>query len=135
MICIRTYKAEDFDTIDTQEEQLNEFIVFNPDTCDAYTIYDDETNEIFCILVFTPLSKDRCIISSLLSKGAGKHFIGMRNIIYQMLDLYKFTRLECMVRTSFAQGHRLVQILGFSFEGTLRKFFKNQDYSIYARVL
>lgn len=135
MICIRTYKAEDFDNIEAQEAQLKEFIVFNPDTCDAYTIYDDASNEIYCILVFTPLSKDRCMISSLISKGAGKHFIGMRKIIFQMLELYKFTRLECMVRTSFPQGHRLVKLLGFSFEGTLRKFFKNQDYSMYARVL
>lgn len=137
MIRIRTYKNEDLLNIEAQPAQKVETGLFNPmkeAEAESYTIYDDTNNFIICILVFTPVSEERCIIGALLSAQAGKYFVGLRRIIYNFLNIYNFTRLECMVRASFPQGHRLIKLLGFSLEGTLRKFCKGEDYCIYARV-
>ena len=135
MIRIKAFIKEDLQKIEAQPAQKAETGLFDPMTkSEAYTIYDDKDNFIICILVFTPISEERCVIGALLSAYSGKYFVGLRRIVYRFLEVYNFARLECMVKSSFAQGHRLVKLLGFELEGTLKKFCKGEDYCIYARV-
>ena len=135
MIRIKAFVQEDLQKIEAQPAQKVETGLFDPMTkSEAYTIYDDKDNFVICILVFTPISEERCVIGALLSAYSGKYFVGLRRIVYRFLEVYNFTRLECMVKSSFAQGHRLVKLLGFELEGTLKKFCKGEDYCIYARV-
>lgn len=135
MIRIKAFIKEDLQKIEAQPAQKAETGLFDPMTkSEAYTIYDDKDNFIICILVFTPISEERCVIGALLSAYSGKYFVGLRRIVYRFLEVYDFTRLECMVKSSFTQGHRLVKLLGFELEGTLKKFCKGEDYCIYARI-
>ena len=135
MIRIRTFKQDDVFLIDAQQAQKEEVGLLDLSTNpEAYTIYEDTNNLIICIIVFTPINTERCVVSALLSTFSGKYFIGLRKIVFKFLDLYNFPRLECFVKASFKEGHRLARLLGFEYEGTLRKLSKGQDYCIYARL-
>ena len=136
MIKIREFKHEDLYNITAQEAQKRETGLFDPlNKSEAYTIFDSETSIIICILVFTPITEERYVVGALTSAYAGPYFVGLRKIVFTFLDeYYKVPRLECVVHAKFEQGHRLVKLLGFQLEGTLRKFQNGEDYCLYTRI-
>jgi len=136
MIKIRQFNITDIDNISAQQEQKFETGLYEPSPKqEPYTIFDDETNMIIAILIFTELTEERFAISSLISADAGKYFVSLREIVFKFIDeYYAVPRLECVVHTSFTQGHRLMKLLGFKKEADMKKFFKGETYSLYARI-
>lgn len=136
MIKIRSFNIADLYFIDVQENQKHETGLYSPSnpSLEAFTIYEDSINKILAILLFTPIDEERCVLGALLSSISGQYFLGMRNIIFNFLKLYNYARLECTVKEDFKNGHRLMTLLGFVKEGTMRKYHNNETYCLYGRI-
>lgn len=136
MIKVRNFEQDDLKKINVQPAQKQEagYLPY-ADISEIYTVFEDIQNDIICIIVCTPMTKDRCHIGALVSADSGKYFVALRSLVFKILDVYSmFTRLEATIKADFKQGHRLAKLLGFEYEGTLRKFSNGEDYCMYARV-
>lgn len=72
---------------------------------------------------------------ALMSAIAGRHFISVFRAISRFLELQSIKRIEAVVQSDFEQGHRMIKMLGFSFEGELKAYLPNgADCAIYGRV-
>ena len=71
-----------------------------------------------------------------LASGIGADMPGVTRMAKRGLVLQssKYDRIETHVEASHDEGHRWMRLLGFSFEGTMRKFFYGRDYALYAIV-
>lgn len=59
----------------------------------------------------------------------------IKRIYKRYRDDTNFTRLQCIVSANFPQGQKLVESLGFKFEGRLRKYLPDKvDAYIYSIV-
>lgn len=101
----------------------------------SYTIIAND--EIILIGGVYKIWENRIAAWSLISKNAGKHFVGLIRTIQKQLSHYKGYRVECYVEPVFAQGHRFAKLIGFECEAPLmRKFHQNgTDASMYAMFI
>jgi hypothetical protein len=66
-----------------------------------------------------------------------RDFLRAHNKVREILDVaqMRLRRIETAVRSDYEEGHRWAKALGFSPEGTMRKFTPNgYDAVLYARV-
>lgn len=68
------------------------------------------------------------------SGDAGAHMAGIIFRVRSYLRTHPMRRVEAAVQSTFAQGHRLVRLLGFTHEGTMKKYWNDEDADLYARV-
>lgn len=73
---------------------------------------------------------------AVLDATSRKEFLAVHNAARRVLDLGLFRRVEAVVETGFATGHRWLLALGFRMEAPrmLRYGADGRDYSLYARV-
>lgn len=72
---------------------------------------------------------------ALFGKKAAPHFLAITREVKRFFDGQNVRRVETPVRTDFEQGHRWARMIGFTREGTMRKFGEDgHDYDLYARV-
>jgi hypothetical protein len=76
----------------------------------------------------------RAQVWSLISADAGPHFVAIVRGMRRFLALQDAHRIEAVVDTNFAAGHRLARMLGFVREGTMRAYDQGRDCDLYARV-
>lgn len=81
------------------------------------------------------LWQGRGMVWALLSRHAGRCMRAGCRIAKGYIGSLPLTRLEAYVRTDFKAGNQWVRLLGFTREGTMRRFFANgADAYMYARV-
>lgn len=79
--------------------------------------------------------KDRAVAWALLSQQSGPHFVKIFRAMQRYLEVCDIRRIEAQVDSTFAAGHRLVKMLGFSHEGRMRAYFPDgRDADLYARI-
>ncbi|MDR1196009.1 MAG: hypothetical protein LBL00_05990 [Endomicrobium sp.] len=73
-------------------------------------------------------------VSALISASAGKDMFALVKVLKKMVSARKEDRLECIVKNSFKNAHKLMRILGFTVEGIMRKYIDGKNYALYAKV-
>lgn len=72
---------------------------------------------------------------ALISAHAGKRFVKIYRAIKRFLELHPTRRVEATVDVDFEEGHRLMKMLGFEYEGLVRAYMPDgRDMCLYARV-
>lgn len=78
---------------------------------------------------------NRAVAWALLSKDAGKYMLSMVRKIDEYLKLCGIRRVEATAICGFKPGARLLEMLGFEYEGIARKFTPGgDDVFMYARI-
>lgn len=79
--------------------------------------------------------ENRAQVWSLISHDAGRHFVRVVRVMQSFLDLQDIRRIEATVDADFEQGHRLIHMLGFKYEGLMPAYLPNgRDCCLYGRV-
>lgn len=118
-----------------QEEQRKEFdlnVLKEPKLLKFVMENEKETLAIFW---FWNFGDGRYNVGSYLSANCGPFFREMRTLIERLFDFFQAQRYEAIVRTDFENGHRMIKMLGFEREGTMKRFSNGIDYDLYARVV
>jgi len=77
----------------------------------------------------------RVLAWALISDNAGKRFVRIVKAIKRFIDAHQAVRIEATVDVDFEEGHRLMKILGFEYEGTARKYLPDgRTVCLYARI-
>jgi len=72
---------------------------------------------------------------SFISRDAGKHFIVLDRAVRRMLSIPNVRRIDATTEAGFSQGCRWLEMLGFEFEGVMRKYGPDgSDHVRYAKV-
>lgn len=58
----------------------------------------------------------------------------MQDILAYWTEVYSIRRWQALVLTGWPEGQRLVELLGFDYEGTLQECEPGKDYAWYGRV-
>jgi len=77
----------------------------------------------------------RVLAWALISGDCKKNFVRIFKAIKRFVDSHPADRIEATVDVNFDEGHRLMKLLGFEYEGLARKYLPDgRDVSMYARV-
>ena len=71
---------------------------------------------------------------ALLADGFSTHHFSGFKLMKRALDVSPLLRIEAQVASGHEEGERLLCHLGFVKEGVMRKFWRGDDYSLFARV-
>jgi hypothetical protein len=84
----------------------------------------------------SPLWEGRTVLWGYLSNGCTPVMAALtRKIKNEVKALaVDFPRIEAYAERHHKSGNRWLKMLGFTREGTMRKFANNRDYTLYARV-
>ena len=94
-----------------------------------------EGEEIMACAGIMKIWEGRDLAWALISGNSGKHFIKIYRAIKLFIDTHPTRRIEATVDFNFAEGHRLMRMLGFEYEGKARAFMPDgRDVGLYARV-
>ena len=133
---VRSYKPDDLDKIEMQNEQKHEFCTAGYPQKTSFTVEDNGV--VLGVFGFSEIYKGRAFVFSFISKKAGKGMLGLVKTLNKMINdgMSKtgIERLEMSVLEGFEQGDRLAKLLGFEFEGVMRKYYKGKNYKLYARI-
>jgi RimJ/RimL family protein N-acetyltransferase len=134
------FEASHIKSIMLQPQQQQFFQYFNPDYAEALK----ESGPAFTgicdgrILGCAGVVKqweNRAIAWALLSGDLGNEFVRIHRAVKRFLDMTEFNRIEAHVEANFEQGHRWIQMLGFTQEGYMKEFNPNGgDACLYARL-
>lgn len=131
----RKFETEDLQKITLQTEQKMEFDTINV----ADNALTFEHNGLVRAVVWYALIDDkRAAVFALISADIGLGLVGLVRQLKVMIEeqskILNLNRVEMCTLKGFAQADRLAKMLGFEYEGCMRKVFKGLDYNIYARV-
>lgn len=133
---IRRFEKEDLSRLEMQEVQKHEALGLEYPKDKSFTIEDDGV--VLGVFGVTEIYKGRAVVFSFISQKAGKGMLGMIKTLRKMIDdgMEKtgVERLEMSVLEGFEHGDRFAIMLGFEFEGVMRKYYKGKNYKLYARV-
>lgn len=76
----------------------------------------------------------RAIAWAVLSHAAGPHMRRLTTACREAFDRCSAERIEATVVDGFVPGMRWVAMLGFEYEGKLRRYCRGDDYLAYARL-
>lgn len=141
MILIEPYKAEHLRSLQLQPAQAR-FLPFMGD--DAYCRALGEAGPAFAAVKdgvtiavggCVEQSPGRAVAWALLAKTDGASFIKVHRGVLRWLELAPWRRIEAVVESDFALGHRWIKMLGFHHEGRMRGYTpEGGDCDLYARV-
>jgi hypothetical protein len=126
---VKTTK-EHLEKIKLQPEQVDEFV--NIDIEGMHSIVDDNDN-VFMIFKAVIFWQGRGQFKSFISADAGKHLLVIVRYLKILYQEYAPERLEVEVLDTFANGKRLVELLGFKREAVMRKYYNGNDYCLYVK--
>ena len=140
MINIVPFETEHLQEIMLQPAQQRFFSYFAPEYASAlkqsgpcFTAISE--NRVLGCAGLVKQWENRAIAWALLSGDIGANFIKVHRAVARFLDLCELNRVEAYVDASFEQGHRWIQMLGFSQEGYMKQFNPDGgDAMLYARV-
>lgn len=137
MIKVRRFSKTDLLNIDIQSEQKHElnFGSFFPES--TFTIID-ENSEVMAVVGHIEYYAGRAAAFAYVSQKAGKNIVAIVRLLRRMIETgmrkYRYERLEMSVLSGFGPGERMAKMLGFAFEGVMKKYFKGKDYKLFAKV-
>lgn len=134
---VRGFIDGDVQRIALQNEQVKEAGDWSFYDCDETLVFVDG-DEVLALVCPIRLEGERIYVASLISQNIGRRMYGFVKILKQMLEeefRKGFTqRVEFVTQVGFEQAEHLAQILGFEYEGTMRKYFKGLDFKLWGRV-
>lgn len=71
---------------------------------------------------------------ALLADDFANRRFSVFKLMQRALDTTPYNRVEAYVAEEHAEGSRLLDHLGFAKEGTMRKFWQDRDYGLFAKV-
>ena len=100
----------------------------------AWTVMDG--SEVLACLGLAEQWPTRAQAWTILSNNlTGRRFAKFHAMVMRGLGMQSYTRIEMTVDHEFEQGHRWAKLLGFEWEGLMRKYNPNgMDCDLYARV-
>lgn len=132
---IRKFEKPDLKRIAIQREQEGEFVPEAiPDGAETF-----ETGGVMvAVFWYVEITPKRFALFSVINAGAGRKMLpfvkAMRRLIEHRSRELSAERLEMTVLNGFTAGERLARLLGFEYEGTMRKVFNGKDYQLFARI-
>lgn len=70
-----------------------------------------------------------------IGRDLGGDYPAVARAVRRVLDACGYARVDVMVRDDWRRAHDLVRLLGFTFEGVMRRAGpRGEDFAIYARV-
>nr|DAV98632.1 MAG TPA: Protein of unknown function (DUF2833) [Caudoviricetes sp.] len=135
VVLIRKFEKRDLEQITVQEEQEAEAAKFAiPSTAETF-----ETGGVaVAVFWYQEITPGRFALFSVINATAGRKMFSfvkaMRRLIEQRSRELSAERLEMTVLDGFGAGRRLAGLLGFEYEGTMRKVFNGKDYQLFARI-
>ena len=132
---IRKFEKPDLKRIAIQREQEGEFVPEAiPDGAETF-----ETGGVaVAVFWYQEITPGRFALFSVINAAAGRKMFSfvkaMRRLIEQRSRELDAVRLEMTVLDGFGAGRRLAGLLGFEYEGTMRKVFNGKDYQLFARI-
>ena len=146
-IVIEEFKAHHLDYLELQDMQSYMDNLRNSDygniveerSLFSYSLINKTTNETLAIAGALPVDEynntiTRAEVWSLISTNAGKHMIRIHRAVLRALDTLTIPRIEAKVDREFKEGIRWIEMLGFQFEGNMRKYRMERDHLLYARI-
>lgn len=135
MINVKPFSSlQDLKPFEIQPAQKHEAADFDCLTEISADIFVVENEDItLAVIWFVPKGHGRIETGCFMSAHAGKCFIPMKRAFERLLNFYPCGRLETTVKSDFNAGHRMLKILGFEREGTMKNFFDKHNYDLYAR--
>lgn len=138
---VRPWKKGDTSRLSLQKDQSFSKDSINEDT-DLSDLSDqglartfEIDGEVVMIAGLAPQWTNRAIAWTLISQGAGKHFVELHRYVDNFLDNSDFRRIESTVDVGFEAGHRWMKMLGFEIEGYMKAYRPDGgDMVLYARV-
>lgn len=99
----------------------------------CFTAMDGD--EIIACAGVIQIWENRELAWALISARSGPYFTRIYRAIKRFLDMHNVRRIEATVDSNFAAGHRLMKMLNFEREGTMRAYLMDgRDCDLYARV-
>lgn len=100
----------------------------------AYTVMDD--NSVVACGGLAEQWSTRAIAWSLISENiSGLKFARLHKMVFRFLEVQDYPRIEMTVDHDFENGHRWAKLLGFKWEGLMKKYNPTgSDCDLYARV-
>lgn len=92
-----------------------------------------ENTPIVCAGI-APQWHGRSMAWAVLGEGSGPHMIAITRAVKSFLDSRPEERLEMQVKADFKPAHRWAKMLGFEWEGTMRKYCNGEDFDLYSRI-
>lgn len=133
---IRRFEKEDLSRLQMQDEQKHEFCSAGYPADTSFTV--ENNGAVLGVFGFVEIYKGRGAVFSFISKHASKEMLPLVRRLKAMIDegMAKtgLERLEMSVLEGFEHGDRFAKLLGFEFEGVMRKYYKGRNYKLYARV-
>lgn len=143
MITVETFRAHHLERFVPQPAQRAEFELVTPESARAhelagpgYSILVD--GEAVACAVLAPLGDGRGALWALVGAKAGPHMLRAKRIAEKMMRESGLRRIEAVVATEFAEGHRWMRMLGFELEtpNGMRAFGSNgETFSLYSRIM
>lgn len=132
---IRKFEKPDLKRIAIQREQEGEFVPEAiPDSAETF----DTGGVMVAVFWYVEITPKRFALFSVINAGAGRKMLpfvkAMRRLIEHRSRELSAERLEMTVLNGFKAGERLARLLGFEYEGTMRKVFNGNDYQLFARI-
>lgn len=133
---IRKFRKKDLDQIVIQREQVGEIAPDDiPENAETFIA----GGVIVAVIWYVEITPGRFALFSLINAAAGRHLFAfvkaLKLIIGNRARNLNAKRLEMTVLAGFKNGEQLARLLGFEYEGTMRKVFRGKDYKLFARIL
>lgn len=136
---IRPTEPLDFVRIDEHEWQVGCMAGLSYDVaktmCNRYAYTAEEDGEVVGIAGIITMWEGRGYAWALLSVNSGKKMVTICRAMKAVMNIYPGARIECMVDAEFEAGRKLMDVLGFEFEGRMKKATRDGgDAFLYAYV-
>lgn len=134
---VRGYKKGDVQRLSLQNEQIKELGDWS--FYDSkYTYVFEEDGEILALIRPEQLPGGRIFVASLISKNIGRKMFGFVKKLKQMLveeqTIRQTLRIEFVTQVGFPQAEHLAELLGFEYEGTMKKYYNGIDFKLWGKV-
>lgn len=133
---IRGFSKDDLLRIKVQPEQQHEMNFAGLPSQSSFTFEQD--GKVLGVFGFAEMYRGRGAVFAFVSAEAGRYMTAVVRALKRIIDsgmpYYGFERLEMSVLDGFFQGERMAEMLGFEYEGMMRKYFKGRNYKLFARV-
>lgn len=135
---IRQYKNGDLEKIKIQDKQRAEIGDGLKHFENEATLVFSEGDDVYAIVHPFYEAGGRVFLAALIGadakKKAVKMFKLMKNIIDEWLETKQASRIEMVTQSNFEPANRLAMMLGFEYEGTMKKYYNEIDFNMWGRI-
>lgn len=132
---IRKFETSDFAKLILQKEQEGEADV-DLSKHSAFSFFVHE--KLVAVCWYIKIYEGRYEVFAYISADIGRNMLlfvrELKHFIEQKAIEFQAVRIELTVREGFVPGDRLAVLLGFEYEGTMKKIYKGLNYKLYARL-